>query len=165
MPYGKEPDHRLQETVKAAYDRSRETFSGITDEENKEELQLFAFICNLSFDVYLKKNNDRKYYRRPGGGKKAEEEPDKTKEKSRCSRPWKQRILYFSFFIFLHLLNLLCLTAQHDMLYPCYFHNSGNGYPADRGGGGTGFLRDLNRGFLLTQHLGHFNLEKAKEAR
>ena len=68
----------LQETVKAAYDRSRETFSGITDEENKEELQLFAFICNLSFDVYLKKTMIEKII--DGlAEKKAEEEPDKTK--------------------------------------------------------------------------------------
>ena len=45
----------LQEAVKAAYDRSMETFSGVSDKENRDELQLFAFICNLSFDVYLKK--------------------------------------------------------------------------------------------------------------
>ena len=45
----------LQEAVKAAYDRSMETFSDVSDKENREELQLFAFICNLSFDVYLKK--------------------------------------------------------------------------------------------------------------
>ena len=32
-----------------------ETFSGVSDKENRDELQLFAFICNLSFDVYLKK--------------------------------------------------------------------------------------------------------------
>ena len=45
----------LQEAVKAAYDRAAETFTGITDEESRDELQLFAFICNLSFDVYVKK--------------------------------------------------------------------------------------------------------------
>lgn len=46
---------QLQATVKAAYDRSLETFSDVADKESQDELQLFAFICNLSFDVYLKK--------------------------------------------------------------------------------------------------------------
>ena len=46
---------QLQETVRAAYDKSLEAFSDISDRKNQDELQLFAFICNLSFDVYLKK--------------------------------------------------------------------------------------------------------------
>ena len=45
----------LQEAVKAAYDRSMETFSGVSDKEIRGELHLFAFFCNLIFDVYLKK--------------------------------------------------------------------------------------------------------------
>ena len=68
----------LQEAVKAAYDRAAETFTGITDEESRDELQLFAFICNLSFDVYLKKTMIEKII--DGlAEKKSGEETDKTK--------------------------------------------------------------------------------------
>ena len=68
----------LQEAVKAAYDRATETFTGITDEESRDELQLFAFICNLSFDVYLKKTMIEKII--DGlAEKKSGEETDKTK--------------------------------------------------------------------------------------
>ena len=67
-----------QEAVKAAYDRAAETFTGITDEESRDELQLFAFICNLSFDVYLKKTMIEKII--DGlAEKKSGEETDKTK--------------------------------------------------------------------------------------
>lgn len=45
----------LQETVRAAYGKALEAFCDVADGESREELQLFAFICNLSFDVYLKK--------------------------------------------------------------------------------------------------------------
>lgn len=50
----KEQMGRLKEDVQSKYDRAKETFSDI-DPENREYLQLFAFICELSFDVYLKK--------------------------------------------------------------------------------------------------------------
>ena len=45
----------LKTSVREAYEKSGQAFSDISDRKNQDELQLFAFICNLSFDVYLKK--------------------------------------------------------------------------------------------------------------
>ena len=45
---------RLKEDVKAKFEASRTTFAEAGDED-REYLQLFAFIRELSFDVYLKK--------------------------------------------------------------------------------------------------------------
>lgn len=46
----------LKDDVKAKYERAGKTFTshGLEDDD-KEYLQLFALICELSFDVYLKK--------------------------------------------------------------------------------------------------------------
>lgn len=45
----------MKTSVKEAYEKSLSAFSEIEIKENQDELQLFAFICSLSFDVYLKK--------------------------------------------------------------------------------------------------------------
>ncbi len=45
---------RLKEDVKIKFEASRATFSD-AEEADREYLQLFAFISELSFDVYLKK--------------------------------------------------------------------------------------------------------------
>ena len=45
----------LKTSVREAYEKSGQAFSDISDGENKDELRLFAFLCSLSFDVYLKK--------------------------------------------------------------------------------------------------------------
>uniref|UniRef100_UPI004056E395 DUF1836 domain-containing protein n=1 Tax=Acetatifactor sp. TaxID=1872090 RepID=UPI004056E395 len=45
---------RLKEEIKQEYKESEEMFPDAS-EENKEFLQKFAFICRLSFDVYVKK--------------------------------------------------------------------------------------------------------------
>lgn len=45
---------RLKEDVKTKFEASRTTFSNAEDSD-REYLQLFAFISELSFDVYLKK--------------------------------------------------------------------------------------------------------------
>lgn len=45
----------LKEDIRAKFEDSRLTFAD-TDNEDKEYLQLFAFISELSFDVYLKKH-------------------------------------------------------------------------------------------------------------
>ena len=45
----------LKQTVSSAYDNAAASFSEIPDGEDKDILQQFAFLCNLSFDVYLKK--------------------------------------------------------------------------------------------------------------
>ena len=44
----------LKETIQSAYETSETAFSDVP-EEDREYLKLFAFICNLSFDVYVKK--------------------------------------------------------------------------------------------------------------
>ena len=45
----------LSESVQEAYESSFSAFSNIEDDADQKELRLFAFICSLSFDVYLKK--------------------------------------------------------------------------------------------------------------
>ena len=46
----------LREDVKAKYERAGDTFTDENlAEEDREYLRLFALICELSFDVYLKK--------------------------------------------------------------------------------------------------------------
>lgn len=50
----KEQVKELKEDVINKYNASRETF-GEAEEEDQEFLQLFSFICMLSFDVYVKK--------------------------------------------------------------------------------------------------------------
>lgn len=44
----------LEKDVMKKFERSKEIFSEI-EEENREFLQTFSFICMLSFDVYMKK--------------------------------------------------------------------------------------------------------------
>lgn len=46
-------DH-LKEDITEVYRTSLDTFAD-ADEENREFLRLFSFICTLSFDVYVKK--------------------------------------------------------------------------------------------------------------
>lgn len=51
-----EEKKRLMEDVKAKYQRATETFQNEKlNEEDRDYLQLFALICELSFDVCLKK--------------------------------------------------------------------------------------------------------------
>ena len=45
---------KLREDVRKQYEKAFETFPAV-DEEEKEFLQKFSFICMLSFDVYVKK--------------------------------------------------------------------------------------------------------------
>ena len=45
----------LSESVQEAYESSFSAFSNIEDNADQNELRLFAFICSLSFDVYLRK--------------------------------------------------------------------------------------------------------------
>ena len=44
----------LQEELKTTFARSENSFSDVPDED-KEQLQLFSLLCDLSFDVYVKK--------------------------------------------------------------------------------------------------------------
>ena len=45
----------LKEEIRDTYEKSLASFENIPDEEDRDEMKLFAFICSLSFDVYLKK--------------------------------------------------------------------------------------------------------------
>lgn len=45
---------QMQEDIRELYQSAEGVFSDASEDE-KEYLQLFAFICNLSFDVYVKK--------------------------------------------------------------------------------------------------------------
>ena len=52
----------LKDSVSSAYDKAGEAFDQLPDGEDRDTLQKFAFICNLSFDVYLKNDDDRTDY-------------------------------------------------------------------------------------------------------
>ncbi|MCD7806594.1 MAG: DUF1836 domain-containing protein [Lachnospiraceae bacterium] len=45
----------VKEDVRTAYERAGSLFSNVEDETESEMLKNFAFICILSFDVYMKK--------------------------------------------------------------------------------------------------------------
>lgn len=51
---GMEQIEDLKESIVKKYNRAGETFAE-ADEEEKEFLQTFAFICSLSFDIYIRK--------------------------------------------------------------------------------------------------------------
>lgn len=46
---------QLKTDVLETFERSRQTFCDVEDDEDREYLQLFTFISVLSFDVYMKK--------------------------------------------------------------------------------------------------------------
>lgn len=45
----------MKASVREAYGKSQSSFENVPNGEEKDKLQLFTFICSLSFDVYLKK--------------------------------------------------------------------------------------------------------------
>lgn len=53
--YEKDQIDTLLKDVIKKYNKSRETFSNVEDQEDKDFLNAFSFICMLSFDVYVKK--------------------------------------------------------------------------------------------------------------
>ncbi len=53
--YEKDQIDTLLKDVIKKYNKSRETFSNVEDQEDKDFLNTFSFICMLSFDVYVKK--------------------------------------------------------------------------------------------------------------
>ena len=46
--------NQLQDNIRELYDMADKSYEDF-DEEDREYLKIFAFICNLSFDVYVKK--------------------------------------------------------------------------------------------------------------
>ncbi len=52
---GREQSVTLTKEVVRKNEKSRESFKEVSDEEDREFLQTFAFICMLCFDVYMKK--------------------------------------------------------------------------------------------------------------
>ncbi len=45
----------VKEDLKVTYERAQNIFAYVEDEEERDYLQKFAFVCILSFDVYMKK--------------------------------------------------------------------------------------------------------------
>lgn len=45
----------MKSSVREAYEKSMSAFDNVPEGREQDELRLFAFICSLSFDVYLKK--------------------------------------------------------------------------------------------------------------
>lgn len=45
----------MKASVQEAYEKSGQAFQSMPEGEGRDELRLFAFLCSLSFDVYLKK--------------------------------------------------------------------------------------------------------------
>lgn len=45
----------MKASVREAYDKSLTAFENMPEGKDRDDLKLFAFICSLSFDVYLKK--------------------------------------------------------------------------------------------------------------
>lgn len=45
----------MKKSVQEAYEKSGQAFQNMPEGEDRDELRLFAFLCSLSFDVYLKK--------------------------------------------------------------------------------------------------------------
>ena len=45
----------MKASVQEAYEKSGQAFQSMPEGEDRDELRLFAFLCSLSFDVYLKK--------------------------------------------------------------------------------------------------------------
>jgi len=46
---------KLMENIKGDYNLAAEQFTSVEEDADREYLQLFTFVCLLSFDVYLKK--------------------------------------------------------------------------------------------------------------
>ena len=57
----------LKKDLLRKYKTAQDTF-GDADEEDQANLKKFSFICLLSFDVYVKKDDDRAYNRRDESG-------------------------------------------------------------------------------------------------
>jgi hypothetical protein len=52
----KEQLSNISRDVISQYKKSTDTFTGVSDDRQREYLQMFAFITMLDFDIYLKKN-------------------------------------------------------------------------------------------------------------
>lgn len=81
---GKEQLDALKEDVKKKYAYSQQTFENAPDED-QDFLKKFAFICSLSFDVYIKKLIIEKMIDEIAAEKKSTE-PDKKSEKKKKSQ-------------------------------------------------------------------------------
>lgn len=78
----KELIERMKDCVKQEFKESEDMFSE-APEESREFLRKFAFICRLSFDVYLKKLMIEKMVDELAKDQKVVEEKEKVKEKEK----------------------------------------------------------------------------------
>ena len=79
----KEQADNLCKDVIRKFERARKTFSNVSNQEEREYLKKFAFICMLSFDVYMKKQIIESII--DGdllGGRQGQSETDNRKQKS-----------------------------------------------------------------------------------
>ena len=76
------------------YEKSKDTFSDMEGEENHEFLQMYAFVCMLCFDVYMKKQMIEKIiddnFILGGAKKNGKKDGDKGKEKPNGNEKLKE---------------------------------------------------------------------------
>ncbi len=87
----KEQVDSLTKDVIRKFSRSRETFSDVKSEEERDFLTTFSFICMLSFDVYIKKVIIEKLIDKSlnVSGSHSTKKPEKTTEKKTEKKPEK----------------------------------------------------------------------------
>lgn len=76
----KERTKLLQEDIASMYNNSKEAFEGM-EEDDRQLLQFFSFICSLSLDVYVKKLLIEKLIDELPTPKEKEKEKEKDKDK------------------------------------------------------------------------------------
>jgi hypothetical protein len=87
----KEQVDSLTKDVIRKFSRSRETFSDVKSEEERDFLTTFSFICMLSFDVYIKKVIIEKLIDKSlnVSGSHSTKKPEKATEKKAEKKPEK----------------------------------------------------------------------------
>lgn len=80
--FEKERTKLLQEDIESMFRNSMETFANVEDDD-KEYLQFFSFICSLSFDVYVKQLLIEKLIDATSASETDNTENEKDKEKKK----------------------------------------------------------------------------------
>ena len=83
---------RLQEDVREKFKTAQTVFTD-TEPPERDALQLFAFVCELAFDVYLKKADDRTAHRPDPGGNAAAEKKVTILKRKEMQKPVTDRAM------------------------------------------------------------------------